>query len=160
LIPSLEFFLAIHAGCRSIARVNCWREIFLGMASLGRQNSGSDAHAHWGDAMIEIIVLRQLGRRIAQRARVRGRRGGLYVLLLLAFWFSGEVAGAAAAGAVMVALGAKDEDYFPIAVYAAAIAGAAAGAWIAFAIASRGPVIPIAGFDDDPVPVIEAAETN
>jgi predicted acylesterase/phospholipase RssA len=105
--------------------------------------------------MIEIIVLWQLGRRIAERARARDRRGGLYVLLLLAFWFSGELAGGVAAGAVMGVLGAMEEDYFPIAVYVSAIAGAAAGAWIAFAIASRGPVMPIAEFEDDPGRAIE-----
>jgi hypothetical protein len=40
----------------------------------------------------------------------------------------------------------------------AAIAGAAAGAWIA--IASRGPVMPIAEFDDELSLDIEPAETN
>jgi hypothetical protein len=47
-----------------------------------------------------------------------------------------------------------------IAVYASAIAGAAPGAWIAFAIARRGPVLPASEFDDDPGPVIEPAEAN
>jgi hypothetical protein len=42
----------------------------------------------------------------------------------------------------------------------AAIAGAAAGAWIAFAFASRGPVMPIAEFDDELSLDIEPAETN
>lgn len=110
--------------------------------------------------MIEIIVLWQLGRRIADRARARGRGGGLYVLLLLALWFFGEFAGGLSALVVMAAVGDKEADYFPIVVYVAAIAGAAAGAWITFAIASRGPIMPVAELDNDPALAIEPAETN
>jgi hypothetical protein len=57
--------------------------------------------------MIEIIVLWRLGRRVAERARSRGRRGGLYVLLLLALWFCGEFAAGISAIFLLAALGAK-----------------------------------------------------
>lgn len=107
--------------------------------------------------MIEIIVLWQLGRRIAERAALRGRRGGRYVLLLVVLWFGGEFTGGISAGIVMGVLGALQADYFPFVVYVSAIAGAAAGAWIAFAVASRDPALPTAEFDD-PGPVI--VETN
>jgi hypothetical protein len=110
--------------------------------------------------MIEIIILWQLGRRISDRAVARGRRGGRYVLLLLALWFFGEFAAGLSAIVALAVLGQQEADYFPVAVYVAAIAGAAAGAWIAFTVASRGPVMPTAEFDNDPDLVIEPAESN
>ena len=148
----------MHAARRS--RMDGWPQIFLGIAWLKRQNSGSDAHAPSSDAMIEIIVLWQLGRRIAERARARGRRGGRYVLLLLALWFFGEFAAGFSAVVLMSAVGDKEADFFPVVGYLSAIAGAAAGAWIALAIASRGPVTPSVELDDDPNLVIEPAETK
>jgi hypothetical protein len=90
--------------------------------------------------MLELLVLWQLGKSVAARARARGRSATGYVFLLLALWFLGEVFGAvafAAASAVMRGRGVDDGDF--LLTYLVAITGASVGAYITFKIAGRRP---------------------
>lgn len=83
--------------------------------------------------MLEIFALISLGKNIAAKARVKGRRGGPFVLLLVVLWFGGEIFGAIVAGVVsMVALG--DDEPNILILYLGAIPGAIIGAVVAFQI--------------------------
>jgi|SRR5579883_673054 len=96
--------------------------------------------------MLEIIILFALGKNIAAKAREKGRSGGWFVFLLLGLWFGGEIFGAIAAGLVgMIAMGEQEP---PLAMcYLGALAGAAIGAVIAFAIVSG--ISPAHTYDED-----------
>lgn len=93
--------------------------------------------------MIEVLVLIALGRAIAARARIKGRSGGWFAFLLVVLWVGGEVA--AAVGVTIaydLVVGGEPEMVF---LYLAALAGAAAGAGVAFAVVYSLQPIP-----DDP----------
>ncbi len=92
--------------------------------------------------MLEILLLIHLSKKIAAKAREKGRSGGWFVLLLLFLWFGGEIAGAIAAA---VALEVAGEDNFFI-VYLAALAGAVCGGVFAFLIV--GALTPVRSEDD------------
>ena len=80
--------------------------------------------------MLEILLLYFLGQNISAKARDRGRSGPLFVVLLIAFWLIGEVMGAV----VGTLLSAGAEEPNMLLVYGGALAGAAAGAVLAFVI--------------------------
>ena len=77
--------------------------------------------------MLEILLLIHLGKKIAAKAREKGRSGGAFVALLLFLWFGGEIAAMIAA---MVVLGDGEENFFMC--YLAALVGAAVGGCLAF----------------------------
>lgn len=84
--------------------------------------------------MLEILILSQLCRRIGQSARSKGRGAIGYQLMLIMFWFGGEMGTALLAGIVLaVVYGDQFENYLLLA-YFAAIVGAVVGAWLAFRI--------------------------
>jgi hypothetical protein len=83
--------------------------------------------------MLEILILIKLCRQIGEMARKKARRAWGYQLMLVLFWFGGEIGGAFFAGLVLLLCGEEIEDYL-ILVYLSAIAGAALGAWTAFVI--------------------------
>jgi hypothetical protein len=95
--------------------------------------------------MLEILILIRLGQGIANRARAKGRSGGLFVVLLLFLWFGGEICGGIAGAVVgMVAMG-QDEPALVV-CYLGALAGAAVGAVIAFAVVNG--VAPVRKHDE------------
>jgi hypothetical protein len=79
--------------------------------------------------MIEILILINLSKKIAAKARDKGYSGGGFVVLLLALWFGGEITGMF--GAILL-LGDGDENFF--AAYLAALGGAVVGGILAFTI--------------------------
>jgi hypothetical protein len=89
--------------------------------------------------MIEIIILFKLCGRIGEAARDRGRRAFGYQLMLLLFWFGGEVVAAILAGIVLAAFYGEEFERYLLFGYIAAVAGAALGAWIAFRIVAGLP---------------------
>jgi hypothetical protein len=89
--------------------------------------------------MIEIIILFKLCGRIGEAARDKGRRAIGYQLMLLLFWFGGEVVTALLAGMAIAALCGEEFKKYLLFVYIAAVAGAALGAWIAFRIVAGLP---------------------
>ena len=95
--------------------------------------------------MIEIIILFKLCRRIGETARDKGRREIGYQLMLIVFWFGGEVGTALLAGVVLAALYGEEFEKYALFAYIAAFAGAAAGAWIAFRIVAA---LPESGSDE------------
>ena len=91
--------------------------------------------------MLEVIIVYMLAKNIGNKVEAKGRKRFSYQLLLVALWIGGEITGgvigiilqAAMAGGV-----APEEDAgFPWMGYLCALAGAALGAVIAFAIASN-----------------------
>jgi uncharacterized YccA/Bax inhibitor family protein len=97
--------------------------------------------------MLEILLLINLCRRIGEAARAKGRAAGGYQLMLVAFWFGGEVGTALAGGIVMALLfGEQEEGGVFCFLYILAIVGAALGAVIAFQIVAN---LPDAGAPDD-----------
>jgi hypothetical protein len=85
--------------------------------------------------MIEIIIIISLCRRIAEAARKKGRGPTGYRMLLVFFWFGGEIIGAMLT-AVLLALDGQEFDDNILIMYAGAFAGAALGALLAFKIVS------------------------
>ena len=80
--------------------------------------------------MLEIILLITLARRIGETVARKGRKGGWYKLLLVLLWFGGEIGGGVVGYLIADAAGTSEIIAYPI-----ALAGAAAGAGIAFLIA-------------------------
>jgi hypothetical protein len=90
--------------------------------------------------MLELLVLWQLGKSIAARARKKGRSAARYVLLLLALWFIGEATGAAVCFVILAALIGPDRaERGLLLIYPVAIVGASVGAYLTFKIAAREP---------------------
>jgi hypothetical protein len=80
-----------------------------------------------------------LCKRIGAAAREKGHRPVGYQLLLVGFWFGGEIGSALMAGVLIaLAFGEKAEEFFFVA-YLAALLGAAVGAWAVFRIVSGLP---------------------
>jgi hypothetical protein len=95
--------------------------------------------------MLEILILIRLGQGISNRARDKGRSGGLFVVLLLLLWFGGEICGGIAGAVIgMVAMG-QDEPALVV-CYLGALVGAAIGAVVAFAIVNN--LSPVRKSDD------------
>jgi hypothetical protein len=91
--------------------------------------------------MLEIVIVYMLAKNIGNKVEAKGRKRFSYQLLLVALWIGGEIAGgvigfilqAAMAGGVAP----DDDNGFPWMGYLCALAGAALGAIIAFAIANN-----------------------
>ncbi len=95
--------------------------------------------------MIEILILINLSKSIAAKAREKGRSGTPFVFLLLALWIGGEVFAAIVAGVLSMVVMGDDEPNLLL-VYPAAIAGAVIGAVIAFQIVKA--IAPARSHDD------------
>ena len=88
--------------------------------------------------MLEILCLIALGKKIAANARAKDWNGGVAVVMLVALWFGGEIAGAIAGAIGLVILNPADEPNLLVLI-ACAIAGAAVGALLAFTIVALLP---------------------
>jgi hypothetical protein len=97
--------------------------------------------------MLEILILYRLCKRIGEVARGKGRRAIGYQLMLILFWFGGEVCSALSAGVVLALLYGEKFQEYALLGYIAAFVGAGLGAWLAFQI--------VAGL---PAPVCQVAE--
>ena len=94
--------------------------------------------------MLEIILLVMLCKRIGQIVRAKGLGAAKYQWATVGLWFGGEIAGGIFGGVIASAAGS---DGFPLLAYVTALAGAALGAWGAYAIArSAAPAQGPAGF--------------
>jgi hypothetical protein len=85
--------------------------------------------------VLEIIVLIILCKKMAEKARSKGRAAAGYVLLLILFWLCGEFFGAMVGAAATRGQG----EFLVLVVFA--LGGAAIGAGIAFAILNSLPAI-------------------
>src|SRR5262249_57412944 len=81
--------------------------------------------------MLEIVLLFVLSKQIIAMAKRRDIVGWPFVILLIALWIIGELTGAVAG---VIVLGDNGADGFNLAIIPFAIAGAAIGAGITFAI--------------------------
>lgn len=84
--------------------------------------------------MLEIIALVWLTRRIGEIVKVKNRKSGWYKLMTVLLWFGCEILGAIIGG-IVVALTNSPEAV----IYLIALAGAAVGAGVAYAIAKAVP---------------------
>jgi hypothetical protein len=83
--------------------------------------------------MVEILALLALTRIIGDMARRRGRSASGFQLMLLVFWFGGEILGAALTYALVADSQQGKVNLVPI--YCYALVGAVAGAVLAFVVA-------------------------
>jgi membrane protein DedA with SNARE-associated domain len=95
--------------------------------------------------MLEIFIVYRLAKSIGDKVAAKGHKRFGYQLMLVALWIGGEIAGMVAGIVLQLAMaggaGAEEEAGFPWMAYLCALAGAAIGAFIAFAIAdSLAPV--------------------
>lgn len=84
--------------------------------------------------MLEIIALIWLTRRIGEIVKEKHRKSGWYKFMTVALWFGCEIAGAIVGGIIVGLTGSPDAL-----IYVIALAGAAAGAGIAYLIARSVP---------------------
>jgi hypothetical protein len=92
-----------------------------------------------GSAVVEILILISLCRRIGERAREKGRTAGKYQFMLVLFWFGGEIGGALLTAVGLAVFLGGEPDGFVCIAYIAAIAGAILGAVLAFRIVAGLP---------------------
>ena len=91
-------------------------------------------------SMLEILILWRLCQRIGAIARSKGRIAGGYQVMLVLFWFSGEIGCAILAAMALVLLhGDLEEDQFMIVGYFAGLIGAILAACLAFLIVKSLP---------------------
>ncbi len=90
--------------------------------------------------MLEILFLIFLTRKIGKKVEEKGRKPGGYKVMLVAFWFGGEILGFIIGGAIVGET---------LTAYLFALVGAAVGASVSFAIANglapAGPPPPQSG---------------
>lgn len=84
--------------------------------------------------MLEFAILYRLCGRIGGAAREKGRRAVGYQLMLVLFWFGGEVGVAFLACLAIAIFTGEDPDGYLLPLCAAGLAGGAAAAWVAFRI--------------------------
>jgi hypothetical protein len=101
--------------------------------------------------VLEILILVALCRNIGKIAATRGRRKWPFQLLVVGLWFSGEIAGGMV-GNIISLIRAPDLEPSMIIVYPVAVAGAAAGAFVAFLIAKALPPVVVELTAADPSP--------
>jgi membrane protein DedA with SNARE-associated domain len=88
--------------------------------------------------MLEILLLWALTKRIGNIVEQKGHKSGWYKVLTVILWFGGEVT-----GAIVGAMMSGTSQSTQCGVYIIALMGAAAGAGIAYLIASNvSPVNP------------------
>jgi hypothetical protein len=92
--------------------------------------------------MCEIVIIYRLCKQLAGMCKDRGRGAAGYVLLLILFWFGGEISGAIAGVVVTEGKGG-------MVVYVFALVGAAIGAAIVFAIVNSLPPTEAVADQDD-----------
>jgi hypothetical protein len=88
--------------------------------------------------MLELFILYTLSTRMGVAVAAKGRPPLRYQLLLILFWFGGQLAGAILAVMTLTALDFEEFDLLFIA-YIAALFGAAMGAWLVFQLVARLP---------------------
>lgn len=88
--------------------------------------------------MLEILCLIALGKKIAANARAKNWNGGAAVVMLVALWFGGEIAGAIG-GAIGLSIVNPADAPNTLVLVACAIAGAAVGTLIAFTVVALLP---------------------
>jgi hypothetical protein len=88
--------------------------------------------------MLEIIILFRLCGSIGRVMEQKGHKPGWYKLMLVLFWFGGELSGALIAAAAS-ALAIRNERASMSLIYLCALLRAALGAFLAFAIARSVP---------------------
>jgi hypothetical protein len=89
--------------------------------------------------MVEILILYRLCSLIGYRAREKGRRAIGYQLMLILFWFVGQVGTILLAGLAFALLSGEPFGEDLLYAYLAAFLGAALGAWFAFRIVANLP---------------------
>jgi membrane protein DedA with SNARE-associated domain len=84
--------------------------------------------------MLEIFTLIKMSQRIGEIAREKGRQPAWFIVMLLGFWFVGEIMGAVGGVVIgMVVLGQKEPNMFVI--WLPSVLGALLGSFCAFQIA-------------------------
>jgi hypothetical protein len=83
--------------------------------------------------MLEILILFRLGSSIADRAKRKGLSSTAFVLMLLGFWFSGEIGGGIIGAIVSMILNPHQEPHIGL-IYLGALVCAILGAVLAFKI--------------------------
>ncbi len=90
--------------------------------------------------MLEIVIVYMLAKNIGNKVAAKGHKRFSYQLMLVALWIGGEIAGAVVGIILQLVMtsgaGVEEEPGFPWLTYVCALAGAALGAFIAFAIAN------------------------
>jgi hypothetical protein len=90
--------------------------------------------------MLEIAIVYILAKNIGNKVAAKGHKRFGYQLMLVALWIGGEIAGAIFGFVLQMVMAggvaAPEERGFPWLGYLCALAGAALGAFIAFAIAN------------------------
>ena len=107
--------------------------------------------------MLEILLLRILGKKIAANAKAKGRKGTPYVVLLVLLWFLGEFFGGFA-GAIFSGVFSGDGEPNIVYIYGGAVASAIIGAIIAFGIVSALPHLQPVEFLEEDLPITPGAE--
>jgi hypothetical protein len=88
--------------------------------------------------MLEILLLYNLGKAIASKARSKGRSGPVFVVMLLFLWIFGELNGLLFGRLLSFKLELPHSAYFCVS-YGSALAGAAIGCYAAFLIVASIP---------------------
>jgi membrane protein DedA with SNARE-associated domain len=100
--------------------------------------------------MLEIFIVYRLAKSIGDKVAAKGHKRFGYQLMLVALWIGGEIAGMVVGIVLQLAMAGgvaeESETGFPWMAYLCALAGAALGAFIAFAIANS--VAPVQNDDD------------
>jgi hypothetical protein len=91
--------------------------------------------------MLEIIVLINIGKQVAQIASNKGRKPISYVCLLVAFWFGFEFLGGIIFGIAYILVTHKEEPPTYI-LYVPALLSAVLGAVLAFRITKSKTALP------------------
>lgn len=97
--------------------------------------------------MLEILLLFRLSKSIGAMAEERGLSKVLYIVLLVVFWFIGEIGGGLMGAVIGTVAFDMDEPMIPAVI--GAIAGAACGAALAFALVTLHSPRPRRTFEDE-----------
>lgn len=100
--------------------------------------------------MLEILILRQLCRRIGQIAREKGRKAGGYQFMLVMLWFAGELGAAFVTAIILFIIHDEEWEQYLFLTYIAAVVGAALMSWLGFQIVKSLPSVKVEEeFEDD-----------
>ena len=95
--------------------------------------------------MLEIIILINLSKKIAAKAREKGRTEWPFVVLLIFLWVGGEISGGIA-GAIVSTVALGDDEPNLLLMLLGALAGVITGAVLAFQIVKA--LAPARTYDD------------